>query len=138
MTKRQVNYALGVIEKRHHCKDAPIYVTWPWLNYICCCCFNKKKQKKTFRNGLKWALRKKLGLKVSKNEKLAEENPFLHLGYGMSSYFSLMLQLLMLMAMLSCFAIPLMMVYAKGSGLIQHPGYGLAQFSIGNLGGAST
>ena len=41
-----------------------------------------------------------------------EQDPYLLLGYGINSYFEVMLQLLWLMLMISCLAIPLMAWFA--------------------------
>ena len=54
----------------------------------------------------------------------------------MSSYFSLMLQLLIMMCLISLFSIPLMMVYSSADALQQTTGYWLSKYSIGNLGGS--
>ena len=59
------------------------------------------------------------------------------LGYGMSSYFSLMLQLFMLMVFICLFAFPLMWFYSENTSLQQYPGFMISKFSLGNLGGAS-
>lgn len=85
---------------------------WPFLNYTCCCFM--KKRKRTFKLGLKRALRKKLDLKVPKSDLMIEEDPFLLLGYGMNSYFQVMVELLVMCSLICLVAIPLMMVYASG------------------------
>ena len=49
-----------------------------------------------------------------------------------------MLQLLYLMLLFSCMAVPLMLYFATFEGTKGQVGYAFSQFSLGNLGGAST
>jgi hypothetical protein len=98
---------------------------------MCCCLLPKRKR--TFKLGLKRALRRKLELKVPKSDLQLEENPFLLLGYGMNSYLKIMVQLTVMCFMICFITVPLMMTYSNGAGL---PGYGL--YSMGSLGGAET
>ena len=90
-------------------------VTWPFLGYIFCLCM--KKRKRTFQQGLKRAIKRKLGLKQSKSEEQVENNPFLLLGYGMNAYFDVVMQLFCMMLFITIFAIPLMSRYASFTGL---------------------
>ena len=78
---------------------------WPFLRYICCCCF---RHKRSFKSGLKRALRRKLDMKVSKSDERIEKDPYLLLGYGMNSYFEIMLGLMCMMFVVTLFAVPLM------------------------------
>ena len=78
---------------------------WPFLRYICCCCFSYKR---SFKSGLKSALRRKLDMKVSKSDERIEKDPYLLLGYGMNSYFEIMLGLMCMMFVVTLFAVPLM------------------------------
>ena len=47
-------------------------------------------------------------MKVSKSDERIEKDPYLLLGYGMNSYFEIMLGLMCMMFVLSLFAVPLM------------------------------
>ena len=80
----QINYALELVEVRHKLLNTPMRVTWPFLRFLCCCFL--KKRKPSFNGALKRAIRRKLELSVPKSDLRLEEDPFLHLGYGMNSY----------------------------------------------------
>ena len=79
-----------------------------------------------------------MGIAPNKTDKIIEENPYLLLGYGINSYFAIMLQLLLMMVLISSLAIPLMLYFATFSGTAGEVGHLYSQFTIGNLGGAST
>jgi hypothetical protein len=49
-----------------------------------------------------------MDLKVSKSDDLIEEDPYLLLGYGMNSYFDIMMSLMCMMVIVTLFAVPLM------------------------------
>ena len=84
----------------------PIEKTWPFLKYICCCFI--KRRKASFSGALKRSIRRKLELSVPKSDLRIEEDPFLLLGYGMNSYFEIMLGLMCMMFVVTLFAVPLM------------------------------
>lgn len=128
----QINYALELISQRHGLLEAPIEVTWPFLKWMCCCFL--KKRKRSFKLGLKIALRKKLALKMKRAEYEIEANPFIKLGYGMSSYFKITLQMMWMCVFISMVAIPLMMVYQSGGGITT----GYAAQSLGALQGSDS
>ena len=96
------------------------------------------KRKRSFKQGLKASIRSKLGIPLSKSDKLIEKDPYLLLGYGINSYFQIMIQLITLFIILSCMAIPLMVFYSQFSGTYGQVGYLFSQFSMGNMGGASS
>ena len=73
-----------------------------------------------------------------KSDLVMEKDPYLLLGFGINSYFEIMLQLFYFMLLISCLAIPLMAYFATFSGTKGSVGYYFSQFSMGNLGGAST
>ena len=85
----------------------------------------------SFKLGLKTGLRNRLGIKVPKSDQRVDKDPYLLLGYGMNSYFTVMIQLMWLCILICVAAIPLMGIYATGENLS-----GLAAFSLGNLGGS--
>ena len=87
--------------------------------------------------GLKAALRRKLELKVSKSAQQIEDDPFILLGYGLNSYFSVVLQLMIMMGFIMLISFPLMMVYASYDDLKERPGYSSNQYTLGNLGGST-
>lgn len=110
----QINYARELIENSNMLRDTPIEKVWPFTKYICCCLL--KKQKRSFKRALKKSIRLKIGIKPTKADKIIEEDPYLLLGYGINSYLTIMLQLVFLMVLISCLAIPLMMYFATFSG----------------------
>lgn len=84
-----------------------------------------------FKLGLKTGLRNRLGIKVPKSDLRVDKDPYLLLGYGMNSYFTVMLQLMWLCVLICVVAIPLMGIYATGEQFT-----GLNAYSLGNLGGS--
>ena len=80
LTAKQINYAIEAIEDRRALQESSLGTVWPFLRYICCCCFSYKR---SFKSGLKRALRRKLDMKVSKSDERIEKDPYLLLGYGM-------------------------------------------------------
>ena len=76
-----------------------------------------RKPKRTFNLGLKRALRRKMDLKIHKGDVLIEEDPYLLLGYGMNSYFEIMISLMVMMIFASLFAVPLMYRFAQFEAL---------------------
>ena len=102
------------------------------MRYICCWL----KRKKNFTPALKRSIRKTLGLKVSSSDARLEEDPYLRLGYGITSYFQMILQLLFLMLILTVFILPLLLHYSSFEALDGQWGYFASRFSLGNLGGS--
>ena len=135
MKEAQINYARELIEARHQLRETPLAVALPYLKQISCCCL--RKQKRSFKNGLKRALRHRMDMKVSKSEILIEENPYLLLGYGMNSYFEVVAQLIKMMLFFSVFAIPLMLFFSTFSALDGQSHYMFNQFAMGNMGGST-
>ena len=62
------------------------------------------------------------------------QDPYLLLGYGMNAYFQVMINLMCLMIIASCFAIPLMMRFADYSAFQNQGGNHI--YSLGNMGGS--
>ena len=133
LTGSQVNYALEVIEKRKRLAETPLAVVWPFLGYICCCCFRRRKN---FNSAIKKSLRKRMALHVSKSDQAIEDDPYLLLGFGMTSYFDVMLSLMSMMIFISKFAIGFMVLYSGYDALSNQAGFHV--YSMGNMGGAET
>ena len=102
-------------------KKTPWRVTWPFIKFFCCCCLPKRK--KSFNLALKRAIRRKLELQVPKSDQRIEDDPFLLLGYGMNSYFQIMVELMIMVGLISLVTIPLMMTLSSFGALEQFPGY---------------
>jgi len=104
-------------------------VVWPFIQTLFGCCLPKQKRK--FKLGLKRAIRNKLDIKVPKSDLLLEKDPYLLLGYGMNSYFEIMVELMIMCGLICLVTIPLMYVYSTGGQF-----EGLNAYTLGNLGGA--
>jgi hypothetical protein len=115
----QINYALELIEKRHQQRSTPFRTTWPFLKFMCCC-FLKKK---SFNLALKRAIRRKLNLAVPKSDERIEEDPFLLLGYGMNSYFQVMVELMWMVGIITLVLAPIMFTFSSFNALEVFPGY---------------
>ena len=115
---------------------AKISQVWPCCLFCCSCCLDKRKR--SFKSGLKRSLRLRLGVPNLKSDLVVEKDPYLLLGFGINSYFQIMVQLMYFMLMVSCLAVPLMLYFASFEGTRGQVGYYFSQFSMGNLGGAST
>ena len=85
---------------------------------------------------LKRAIRRKLEITVPKSDQRIEDDPFLLLGYGMNSYFEIMVQLMIMVGLVSLVTIPLQLKFASFSALENYAGYDWNQFTLGNMGGA--
>lgn len=134
LNAEQINYARELIDQRHKLIKTPVDVTWPFLKCLCCCLLKRRKPK--FNGALKRSLRRKLEFSYPKAELRIEENPFLLLGYGMNSYLSIMLELMVLTGIISLVTIPLMMTFASFNALQSMPGYDWNQYTLGNIGGS--
>lgn len=134
LTPKQINYAREVIDTRHALQDTPIEKTWPFVKYCCCCCLKKKK--KTFMSGLKSSLRRKMDIPISKSDLRMQEDPFLVLGYGMNSYFKVVLDLLCMMLLIMGVTTVIMLIYSSYDGLASKSGAEFNIYSLGNMGGA--
>ena len=109
---------------------------WPFAKYLCFCCL--KKHKPSFKLGLKRSLRKSLGIKVSKSDRLLDEDPYLRLGFGITAYFDVMVQLLILFSICTMVMIPLLWHFSTFDALSGQFGYFVNRFSLGNMGGSHT
>ena len=117
----QINYARELIDQRHRLTKTPVEVTWPFLKFICCCLIRRRRP--NFNGALKRSLRRKLDFSYPKAELRIEENPFLLLGYGMNSYLTVMVELMVLTGLISLVTIPLMLTFASFNALEAQPGY---------------
>mmetsp|Transcript_10851 Transcript_10851/g.14604 ORF Transcript_10851/g.14604 Transcript_10851/m.14604 type:complete len:316 (+) Transcript_10851:248-1195(+) len=97
-----------------------------------------KKRKKRFDLAIKRSLRKRLALGVSKSDQRLEDDPFLMLGFGLNSYFDVMIQLMIMVAIISCVMFPLMYTLSRFSALEQFPSYSTNKYTLGNIGGADS
>ena len=73
---------------------------------------------------------------LSKNDARIEEDPFILLGYGMNSYFAVVVQLLIMVGLITCCTLPMMFIYSSFDDLVSNPGYEFNQYTLGNMGGA--
>jgi len=77
---------------------------------------------------------------MPKSDKQIEEDPFLLLGYGVNSYFNIMLDLMWMNICITIFLLPLMYFYSVNDQLAlkghSAAKYALDQFTLGNMGGS--
>ena len=97
-----------------------------------------RKPKKDFRLSLRKSLLKKMDMKMPKSDLQLEEDPFLRLGFGMNAYFDTLFYLMIMMVFISVFSLPSMYIYSSYSGIRADAMGSITQFSLGNMGGAST
>ena len=108
---------------------------WPFMKYCCCCLL--KKRKKSFMMGLKNSLRRKMEIPVPKSDMRIQEDPFLQLGYGMNSYFQVVIELLIMVLIIMGVTTVIMLIYGSHDGLEGKSGYEFNAYSLGNMGGSS-
>jgi hypothetical protein len=78
-----------------------------------------------------------LHLKTPKGEEAIEEDPFLILGYGINSYFDILLNLFWMFTFITIFCIPIYIIFAQNRYFAEWKTYQISRFSLGNMGGAS-
>lgn len=133
--------------RRTHISDVipPLKV----FHYVGCC-----KKKKDLRYAMRRAIIDELRLNhepakglipfIPLNEEQADDNPFLLAGYGVNSFFNIMLKLVYMFIVISCVFTPIMLIYnhneQQGVSELEKPSWKSSFHSItlGNLGGAST
>ena len=82
-----------------------------------------------------------MSIKLPKSEQATIDEPFLSLGYGLNAYFDIMVSLSYMCICIALFMSPIFYGYANNptKGLKDHtPKYGLMQYTMGNLGGATS
>jgi hypothetical protein len=101
---------------------------------------SSKSSEPGFKYHIKQALLNELNLSAPANDEEIEEDPYLLLGFGINSYFDLLLGFAGFFFQLAFWSLPLLIYYSSNSvkGLEGKSMYMLKQFSLGNLGGAST
>ena len=52
-------------------------------------------------------------MKFRRSEQQIEDNPFMLLGYGLNSYFAVVVQMMVMMGLVMLISLPLMMIYAS-------------------------
>ena len=75
---------------------------------------------------------------MPKNDMKLEEDPYLRLGFGMNAYYDTLRYLMIMMFLIFLFCIPTMVIYSSYDGIVKDPKGPITQFSLGNMGGAST
>lgn len=89
---------------------------------------------------MKLALLSELDLPLPENDEEIEEDPYLLLGYGLNAYFDVLMSAVKMFMVLTVASMPLSYYYSNNgvNELAAQGGFGgmIAQFSLGNLGGA--
>lgn len=139
LTRQQINQCLMDVEDIHPMRKTSLEDILPFLKPFRRC---MRPPKEDFDHALRTALMKEIGLKMPKSELELIKEPFLRLGYGVNSYFDIMLQIFYLFTFLSFVCLPMFYVYssANAQGMQEYQkGFKLTlgRFTLGNLGGAS-
>jgi len=80
-----------------------------------------------------------MGIKMPKSDKEIEADPFLLLGFGVNSYFDVMLELMKMNICITIFVLPLFYCYSHNQQLYYSHKTGLNKvdmLSLGNMGGS--
>lgn len=131
LTRHQIIKCIQDIEDMHPLRDTvcmeDILPPWGWV-------FPRNDRKAKFRHGLRQAFLMELDLKMPKSETEIQKDPFLILGYGINSYFDLLILLCKMFLSISVFSLPILAIYSSGPAF---PDSFVTSLSMGNLGGAS-
>lgn len=77
---------------------------------------------------------------MPKSDKLIEEDPFLLLGFGVNSYFDVMLALMKMNILITIFVLPLFYCYSHNPQMAMLGDspvkYDINKYTLGNLGGS--
>lgn len=83
-----------------------------YYHILPCFKFCKGKSKPTFDFQLRSVLLDEMSIKMPKSDKVIEEDPFLLLGFGVNSYFDIMLDLMKMNFLITLFLIPMYYCYS--------------------------
>lgn len=132
LSRQQINQCLMDIQDMHPIADlARYYHIVPCLKPLERC----KKKKKNFNHELRKVIIADMDMHMPENDEEVQKDPFLLLGYGINSFFEMMMQLFWLAVFITIFFTPLMIEFSQWNGLAKEPRYIFNQFSLGNLGG---
>lgn len=103
----------------------------------------KRNNNENFKFALRQSLMQEMNMKVPKSEAELIENPFLVLGFGINSYFDMMLHLSKMFFFSTLFFIPVFLWFKRNNeGYLasesKNPMKQLQAFTLGNIGGATT
>jgi len=111
-----------------------------YFHILPCLKICKRKQKPNFDFQLRSVLLDEMDIKMPKSDRIIEEDPFLLLGFGVNSYFDIMLELMKMNLMITLFLVPMYYCYSHNHQLAlkagSGPKYNLLQYSLGNMGGS--
>ena len=135
LSRQQINQCLMDIDDLHPLRDrVRKHHILPCLK-----AFNKNNEH-TFEFQLRGAILEDMDIKMPKSDKEIEADPFLLLGFGVNSYFDVMLELMKMNLMITIFILPIFYCYSHNAQLGLKPmsggKYAIEQFSLGNMGGA--
>lgn len=102
----------------------------------------KKARKPDFRYALRKTLLEEMQIRMPKSETQLVNEPFLRLGYGVNSYFDIMLSIFYMFSFISLVCIPMFYCYSTNEAMgMQELQSGFAltlgKFSLGNMGGST-
>ena len=101
----------------------------------------RKARKPDFRYALRKTLLEEMQIRMPKSETQLNNEPFLRLGYGVNSYFDIMLSIFYMFTFISLVCLPVFYIYSTNDsqGLDElQTGFAkvLGKYSLGNMGGA--
>ena len=137
LTRQQINQAVMDIQDIH-----PLMTRTKFEHIVPAfkCLRKCKKRKPDFQHSLRTSILKKLDIKMPKSDIALIEEPFLILGYGVNAYFDIMVNLSIMFIVITLFLTPIFYAYSQNAeqALSDQPKYFFNQFSLGNMGGASS
>jgi hypothetical protein len=93
-----------------------ITVAYPWLDYIdirkCC---GGKVEKRSAHESLIYRINKK-GKKINMDNTLADKDPIMKLGYGLTAYRNLMWAMICTFCVFTILQLPAFLIYRNGEG----------------------
>jgi len=111
-----------------------------YYHILPCLKFCKSKDHHNFDYELRRAILDDMNIKMPKTDHAIETDPFLLLGFGVNSYFDIMLDLMKMNIWITIFVLPLFYCYSHNYQLALDTGspvkYAINQYSLGNMGGS--
>ena len=140
LTTQQINQCLMDVEDLHPMRrSANLDDILTFLKPFRKC---RKPRKPDFRYALRKTLLEEMQIRLPKSETQLINEPFLRLGYGVNSYFDIMLSIFYMFTFISVVCIPMFRNYSinEAEGMLDlQTGFALTlgKFSLGNMGGSN-
>lgn len=140
LTTQQINQCLMDVEDLHPMRrSAKMDDILTFMKPFRKC---RKARKPDFRYALRKTLLEEMQIRMPKSETQLNNEPFLRLGYGVNSYFDIMLSIFYMFAFISLVCLPMFYCYSQNDsqGLSElQTGFAkvLGKYSLGNMGGST-